>query len=175
MLLVLKASPLIHLARSGNLAVLKNLNIPIYMPRGVYDEVVVEGRRLGKPGSEIIEEFVKRGTIVVHSPPDRHLVHSLVAGSRGELRKPLHVEEAEVLALAKELKGIAIVDERVARHIGKLHGIEVHGTIYLLVLAYNNGKVTKKEVLDTFRRLVETGWRLSIEDYLAIQKELENL
>ncbi len=175
MLLVLNATPLIHLARSSNLAILKRLNSPVYVPRSVYEEVVLEGRRLGKPGSEIIDEYVRRGTIVVRTPSDKHLVLSLVAESRGEMRKPLHAEEAEVLALAEELGGVAVIDERVGRHIGKLHSIRVHGTIYLLILALKGGKMTKNEVLNALNRLVETGWRVSVEDYLSIRRELESL
>ena len=66
MALVLNATPLIYLSRSGGLQILKSLNTRIYTPKAVYEEVVVEGRRLGKPGADLVDQFVREGLIIVH-------------------------------------------------------------------------------------------------------------
>ncbi len=173
--LVLNATPLIYLARSGGLKILKSLNTPIYTPKAVYDEVVVEGRRLGKPGADLVDEYVREGVIIVRSPSHKLALSSLGTKSPSEFERPVDKGEAEVLALARELNCTAIIDEQVGRNLARLHGIAVHGTVYLLILAYETGVITKEEVLVMFKRMVGEGWRISVEDYAAIMEELENL
>jgi predicted nucleic acid-binding protein len=173
--LVLNATPLIYLSRSGGLQLLKSLNTRIYTPKAVYDEVVVEGRRLGKPGADLVDRYVQEGVITVRSPKVKLKLSSKVAGAARESDWPVDEGEAEVLALAQELDCTAIIDEQVGRNLARLHGIEVHGTVYLLILAHNNGALTKDQTLAMFKRIVAEGWRISVEDYTAIMEELEQL
>ncbi len=175
MTLVLNATPLIYLARCGGLKILKGLNATIYVPKAVYDEVVVEGRRRGKPGAELVDQYVREGVITVRSPRGRIAVSSLAARPPQELERPLDKGEEEVLALARELNCTAIIDEQVGRNIARLYGIAVHGTVYLLMLAHKGGVVTKDEAVGIFKRMVGEGWRISVEDYAAIMEELEKL
>ncbi len=175
MALVLNATPLIYLARCGGLKILKGLNTTIYVPTAVYDEVVVEGRRRGKPGGELVDQYVREGVITVRSPRGRMTVSSLTARPPQELERPLDKGVEEVLALARELNCTAIIDEQVGRNLARLHGIAVHGTVYLLMLAYKTGAITKDEILAMFKRMVGEGWRISVEDYAAIMEELEKL
>ena len=175
MALVLNATPLIYLARSGGLRILKGLKTPIFMPRAVYDEVVVEGRKHGKPGAELVDQYVTERVITVRSPSDTRVISSLVSKSPQGSHGPLDKGEAEVIALAQELNCPAVIDEQAGRNVARLHGITVHGTVYLLVLSYKAGIIAKEEVLGLFRTMVEEGWRISLEDYTAIMEELEKL
>lgn len=175
MVLVLNATPLIYLSRSGGLQLLKILNTRIYTPKAVYDEVVVEGRRLGKPGADFVDRYVREGVITVRSPKLKMKLDSQVTRSSPESDWPLDKGEAEVLALAQELNCTAIVDEQLGRNLARLHGIEVHGTVYLLILAHKSGALTKDQTLAMFKRIVAEGWRISVEDYTAIMEELERL
>lgn len=175
MALVLNATPLIYLARCGGLKILKSLNTTIYVPKAVYDEVVVEGRRRGKPGAELVDQYVREGVITVRSPRGRMTVSSLTARPPQELERPLDKGEEEVLALARELNCTAIIDEQVGRNIARLQGVAVHGTVYLLILAHKTGVVSKDETVEIFRRMVGEGWRISVEDYAAIMEELDKL
>jgi predicted nucleic acid-binding protein len=173
--LVLNATPLIYLSRTGGLQILKSLNTRIYTPKAVYEEVVVEGRRLGKPGADLVDRYVHEAVITVRSPKMKLKLSSKVAGAAREFEWPVDEGEAEVLALAQELDCTAIIDEQVGRNLARLHGIEVHGTVYLLILAHNNGALTKDQTLAMFKRIVTEGWRISVEDYTAIMEELEQL
>lgn len=175
MALALNATPLIYLSRSGGLQILKSLNTRIYTPKAVYDEVVGEGRRLGKPGADLVDQYVREGVITVRSPKLKMKLFSQVTRSTPESDWPVDKGEAEVLALAQELNCTAIIDEHVGRNLARLHGIEVHGTVYLLILAHNNGAMTKDQTLAMFKRIVAEGWRISVEDYTAIVEELEQL
>jgi predicted nucleic acid-binding protein len=173
--LVLNATPLIYLSRAGGLQILKSLNTRIYTPKAVYEEVVMEGRRLGKPGADLVDLYVQEGVITVRSPKMKLKLSSKVTGDARESDWPVDEGEAEVLALAQELDCTAIIDEQVGRNLAKLQGIEVHGTVYLLMLAHNNGALTKDQTLAMFKRIVAEGWRISVEDYTAIMEELEQL
>ena len=173
MALVLNATPLIYLSCSGGLQILKSLNTRIYTPKAVYDEVVVEGRRLGKPGADLVDQYVQDDVITIRSPKLRMKFSSQVTRSTPESYWPVHKGEAEVLALAQEMNCTAIIDDQVGRNLARLHGIEVHGTVYLLMLAHNNRALTKDQTLTMFKRTVAEGWRISVEDYTAITEELE--
>ena len=175
MALILNATPLIYLSRAGGLQILKSLKTPMYTPKAVYDEVVVEGRRLGKPGADLVDQYVREGVITVRSPKLKIRLSSQVSGSTPESDWPVEKGEAEVLALAQEMDCTAIIDEQVGRNLARLHGIEVHGTVYLIMLAHNNGALTKDQTLAMFKRIVAEGWRISIEDYTAIMEKLEQL
>ena len=80
-----------------------------------------------------------------------------------------------MLALARELRATAVVDEKAARQVGRITGIEVHGSIYLMVVLYSKGKMTKGEVIEGFRSMVKTGYRISPRDYTLIMEELEKI
>lgn len=173
--LVLDATPLIYLARSGGLRVVKDLKTRIFVPRAVYDEVVVAGRKHGKPGAELVDSYVREGVITVRDPSHRIGSSILGAGSSQDLERPLGKGEAAVLALAQELGGTAIIDEQVGRNVARLHGITVHGTIYVLVLGFKAGSLNKQGLISIFKRMVGEGWRISVEDYANILEELEKL
>ncbi len=137
--------------------------------------MVVEGRRLGKPGAELVDQYVQENVITVRSPKTRMKLPTSEKGSPREFDWPVDKGEAEVLALAQELKCTAIINERAGRSLARLYGIRVHGTVYLLMLAYKSGALTKDEVLALFKKIVAEGWRISVEDYTMITDELEKL
>ncbi len=75
-----------------------------------------------------------------------------------------------MLALAYELKGIALLDDEEARGMAKIEGIEHHGTIYLLLRMMKMGLVTKEETLNGLDEMIHKGWRCSTELYADILK-----
>ena len=173
--LVFDATPLVYLARSGGLRVLKDLKTRIFVPKAVYEEVVVAGRRYGKPGAELVDTYVREGVISVRESSRRIGIARLGAGSSKDFASPLGKGEADVLALAQELGCTAIMDEQVGRSVARLHGIGVHGTVYILALGFRAGSLTKSGVVSIFKRMVSEGWRISVEDYPSILEELEKL
>lgn len=71
-----------------------------------------------------------------------------------------HVGEASVLAVAELRRGIALTDDAGARRVGQAHGIEVHGTIWLLANACQNGKLTEGAAGNLVEALRSVGARL---------------
>jgi predicted nucleic acid-binding protein len=68
--------------------------------------------------------------------------------------------EASVLAVAEELGAVALIDERDATRIGRAHGVDVHGTIWLLASACCDGKLTEVAASNLVDTLTTTGMRL---------------
>jgi predicted nucleic acid-binding protein len=82
------------------------------------------------------------------------------------------VTDAEVLALAKELDGLAVVDDEVARKTAKAYGIAYVGTPYVLVRAVLQKLITKERAREAVNEMVSVGWRCSIESYAKIMQIL---
>mgnify|MGYP003657642125 FL=1 len=76
-----------------------------------------------------------------------------------ELLKILDKGEAESLFLAKKLDGIALIDEKRGRKVGKKNHIKITGTAAILVKAKQAGKIPLVKPL--LNKLTTSGYRLS--------------
>ena len=76
-----------------------------------------------------------------------------------ELLKILDKGEAESLFLAKKLDGIALIDEKRGRKVGKKNHIKITGTAAILVKAKQAGKIPLVKPL--LNKLTKSGYRLS--------------
>jgi predicted nucleic acid-binding protein len=72
-------------------------------------------------------------------PKDKVFLESLLQ------TKGLHMADAEVLTIAKEHDGTAIIDDDVARKTAKIYGISYAGTPYILAKAVSEEIVTKEK------------------------------
>lgn len=68
--------------------------------------------------------------------------------------------EASVFSAAELCSGIAITDDRHAVAVGRAHGLEVHGTVWLLARAIQDGKLTEVAAGSIVDALSATGMRL---------------
>ena len=91
------------------------------------------------------------------------------------LKAELHEGELEVLALAKEKGGVAILDEGIARAVAKVFKIDVHGTFFLLFLMVKKGILGKEEVREKVNSMIRQGFRLGHDEYLEFLDLLENI
>lgn len=134
--IVVNTSPWIALSICGKVSLLKELYSEAYLPVGVKDEIM-EGAKKG-PGIEELKicKWLKIGKI-----KDAEKINFLYELSRGE---------AEVMILAKE-RNIrqVLIDEKVARLQAKILGLEVIGTLGLLL------KAKKLKVISSVKPLVE--------------------
>jgi predicted nucleic acid-binding protein len=88
--------------------------------------------------------------------------------------KGLHTTDAEVLALASELGGIAVIDDEVARKTARIYGISYVGTPYIL-RAVSQGLITKERAKQAINEMIFEGWRCSVESYAKIMDAIEKL
>jgi predicted nucleic acid-binding protein len=164
--LIFDATPLIYLGKIKFIEIIKHFPEDKFTTKSVYKEVVVEGKKSGKPEVFLIENTIETGIIKIKTPANKQYISHLKGNPK------IHKGDADVLALALELDGIALLDDEEARGIAEIEGIEHHGTIYLLVRMKKMGLLTKEEALTGLNEMIQTGWRCSTELYIEILKVL---
>ena len=74
------------------------------------------------------------------------------------------------MALAKEYKATAVIDDEVARKTATVYGIDYVGTTYVLVRAVFEGLISKEAAKQAVNGMVSAGWRCNIESYAKIME-----
>lgn len=173
--LVFNSTPLIYLTKVSLTHLLREIPGEKITTSKVYHEIVMQGEKRGAPEAMLLEKLFKAKAINIHEPKDKEFVKTLVGVTAELARQPLHEAEAEILAVANEVNGVAIADDKVARSVALLFGIESHGTGYVLGRMYLTGKIGKEKLIQKIKEMREQGWYTSAEDYLDIVKFLETL
>jgi len=167
--LVFNATPLIYLTKVGLSKVLEDLKNEKLTSPQVSREVVEEGKRKGIPDAILLEKMFKNNIFKVTEPKKQKFLASLLE------TKGLHITDAEVLAIAKERDGIAVVDDEVARKTARIYGIPYVGTPYILMKAVTQRLITKERAKQAINEMIFAGWRCSIESYAKIIDAIEKL
>lgn len=144
--IVSDSSPLIALAKIGMLDIIK---YDIVIPKAVFDEIT-------RPNRQYAKELYKWGKDKTIEVTNKKAVEYLVLiVDRGE---------AETIALAEELNADAVlIDDLKARKIAKLRGLNIIGTIGVLLDAKEKGIIGElKPLLDM---LIKKKIRVSKELY----------
>lgn len=129
MIVVSDASPLISLAVTGHLELLKQLYEQVLIPEAIYQELT--GSDPGRPGASEVQTLE---WIVSQRVQNDVLVRAL----QGELDHG----EAEAIALAVEVQAdLVLIDERRARAVATRLGLNVVGVLGLLVEAKHKALV----------------------------------
>jgi len=173
--LIFNSTPLIYLTKVSLAIFFKDIPEEKFTTTRVFNEVVKEGKRKGAPEASLVESLFKKGIIRVVELKDVEYLKVVKEMAAESERHPLHEAEAEVLCLAKELNGIAVADDQVARSVARLLGIELHGAGYILGKVFAAGKIKKEELMEKVREMRDIGWRVSTEDYLKIIQYLKSL
>jgi len=172
--LIFDSTPLIYMVRVSLSNLLRELDEPKIITTSVYNELL-EGETLGKPEATALRELIDEKTIKLQDPEDEGFVLKIVKLAAEKERRPLHRAEADVVALTKELEGVAISDDHVARSVARLIRIELHGTGYILGRIYKAGRISKNELLRNVGEMRRSGWRMTEEDYEKILDYLRGL
>jgi hypothetical protein len=138
------SSPLIHLAATGRLELLRHYFGEVIIPPAVWHEVVEQGG--GREGVAEIVAAHDAGWIRIVPPHDRLRIR--------ELEQDLHSGEAESIALALELQpDVLLLDETEARRIAQAGNIPVTGCIGVLLRAKSDKKIRSlRAELDRLQR-----------------------
>jgi len=155
MRVVVNASPLIILFKSGLAELLPRLCAEVLVPGAAWDEVLAGGTDDLAAQSLPVVSWVRRVEVTVTNPIIRDW--NLGAG------------ETEVLNLAHVLPGYrAMVDDAAARACARTLGIPVIGTGGLLVIAKRRGLITS--VADALQTVRDAGLWLS-DDLVQLLKQ----
>jgi predicted nucleic acid-binding protein len=141
---------LIALARIGYLRLQKELWNVVVIPEAVYQEA-----SKGVPGNDEIAQAVKTKWIQVAKVQNQKMVLLLQGNLRGK-------GECECIILAQETGAkVILTDDKKARKIASQGGLRVIGTLGLLMMAAQEGIITKKDATQAVNSLVKTNFRLS--------------
>lgn len=162
---VADATVLIFLGKLRRLDWLRRSYDSVWIPKVVYEEVVVRGRERGEPDAAVVDSAIETGWITV-SEPEPH--------DRLE-RFDLEPAEAGVLSLALERDDVVVlVDEESVREVARLLGLRPRGTLSVLFDALARGDVDFDGFLDHLERLLEHGFHLDEAVYLkAVRRARE--
>ncbi len=140
---VINASPLITLSKAGQLELLQAGNRRLIIPEAVRAEVL-------------------RG--LEDDPARKALESDFQSVSYDEAPEPMVLEwglgsgETAVLSFAKNNDAIAVLDDRAARMAAKVMGIQVVGTLGVVLRAHQTGRI--QSAADVIRSLRDAGLRL---------------
>nr|QNO57298.1 hypothetical protein HCLJFGEB_00042 [Methanosarcinales archaeon ANME-1 ERB7] len=165
-MIVSNAGPLIHLTKIGRLNLLKELFKSVVIPNTVKIEVVDRGKEKGAADAFLIENEVGKWIVAEEDINDRVK----------EIAKRAGIEMGEAIAImfAKEKGFPALIDDSAARRFAIGLGLEVIGSIGVLIKATKAGIITKEEALDGLEKLAKVMW-LSVDVYEDARKTIEGL
>ncbi len=164
-MIVSNSSPLIYLAKIGKLELLNKLFGKIAIPVEVYNEVV-KGKEEAFFDAVKVEKAVKDGWIEVK---EVKLTRELEFFSR-----EIDLGELYAIQLAKNIQSsLLLIDDASARTIAESFGLNVKGTVYVLLDAKEKKFIDKKEIKELINELIYAGFRLSSELYGRILNEIE--
>ncbi len=173
--LVFDSTPLIYLTKASLAELLKDISQQKFTTTSVFEEVVREGKKKKAPEASLLETLFKEEIIKVHNINNKEYLSYVKEMAAESEMQPLHEAEAEVLCLTKELNGVAIADDQVARSVARILGIELHGTGYILGKIFGTGKIDKEKLIEKVKEMRDSGWYVSAEDYLKIIDYLNSL
>jgi predicted nucleic acid-binding protein len=161
---VSNATPLIYLAKTGRIDLLKKVFGEVFIPEEVKAEVVDKGKLLKETDAYTIEKAINEGWLKV------------LAAETIEVPMKLDKGEVAVLSLAKKLKlNVVLVDEVSARSAARLLDLTPRGTVFVLLKALEKKEINLDEFLEILSQLISDGFRLKEEVYVEAVKEAKRI
>lgn len=143
---VCNSGPLIHLAQINLLKVFE-IFPEIVIPQSVFDEVTVSGK-LG----EVEIKFLKNLKTVGISKDDARDITKL----KSKLKKwKLSQPELEAIYLSRKLERVFLTDDLDAREAAESIGIEVHGSVGIVIRAFKEKMLSLEETINALNDLYE--------------------
>ena len=157
-MIISDSSPLIHLTRLGKINYLLKIASPILIPKAVYDEVIIDGKKENYIEARVIENLINQGEILVKKVTIAENMFNSALG-RGEL---------EALELAKQENVLLIVDDRKARNLAQLLEIKYQTTITTIFEILLAKKIDLSEYKTNLKKYAEDCWISAdiIQEYL---------
>lgn len=151
MIVVSDTTPILSLLKAGRLELLKDLYQTVVIPKAVYSELTSNANYQDER-----EEIEKCAFLVVEKVYDRDSVSAL-RNATG-----LDYGESEALVLYMEKKAdLLLIDEQKGRGVAKKMSVEHVGTMGVLMLAFDEGFMSSREVRDTLDIMLTCDIRLS--------------
>ncbi|MHA1710652.1 MAG: hypothetical protein ACTSUS_01085 [Candidatus Freyarchaeota archaeon] len=167
-LVVSNAGPLIHLAKTNLLRLLKDLYQEVVIPREVKVEAVDRGKERGFSDAVQIEDAISQGWIKVEEVKitEEFASTARVAG--------LRVAEAAVIYYAYKNKAAALLDEDSARVFARTLGIPIRGSLGIILEGLKRSIISRTEALIALEKLSDVMY-LSADLYRVVRRKIEEM
>ena len=159
MKVALNATPLIYLVKSDIHKIIGSLNLELITTAQVAQEVL-------KP------EFPEYSSLKDFFSGIR--VKDIEINNEFSKIKGLDDGEASILSMAKNLKVVAVLDDKVAHLCALADEIECYHTPFFIFRALEIGKISKLEAIEYLDKLIVAGWYCDIGTYVRIRNKIEN-
>ena len=146
-MIISNSSPLILLAKIGRLTLLEKLYSKVIIPYGVYNEVIVEGKKENYSDAALVEKYMNEFIFVKDLTQD----HKKEAE---KLKNMVGTGESEAIELCLQEKAkLLIIDNLEPRKIAELKGLECRSTPGVLLEALKNKIITANEYESEIKEL----------------------
>ena len=156
------STPLIFLAKIGQLNLLEKMFEPVFIPHEVYIETVIKGKDRGYSDAFLIDKWVNEGVIVTKEIKIERLKD--IPLGKGE-------QEAIELCLNLEFNDI-LMDDAKGRRVARLYGLKPKGTLWVLTKSFERDLLSKEDLKNSILELIRCGYRIREEILVEILKEL---
>lgn len=143
---VSNSGPLIHLAQI-NLLKIFEIFPEIVVPQSVFDEVTVSG----KPGEAEIKNLKNLKTVDTSEVETGEITKLRRKLKKWKLSQP----ELEAIYLSRKLERILLTDDLDAREVAESIGIEVHGSVGIILRAFKEGTLDRNGAVNALNDLYE--------------------
>ena len=151
MLIISDTTPIISLIKADKLYLLEKMFGNVIIPKAVYDELTVN-EKYGKEIAELKEAiFIKVGK--VENNASVNILRNVTGLDAGE-------SEAIVMAEEKDAD-LLLMDEHKGRQVAKKLGIRITGTIGILLQAFDEGMLSREDIVNSIVVLKESNIRIS--------------
>lgn len=158
--IVTDATVLIYLAKLGDLDYLDGFFEDAFVPEAVYEEVVTHGREEQYAGALQVEESTDR-FLDVRTPSNATKKRA------DEIQKSSGIERGEctAIALAEDENARCLTDDYAARKTAESLGLDVGGTIYVLLEALDHDRISFEEYVRKLDYLTDDNFHMSASLY----------
>jgi predicted nucleic acid-binding protein len=165
-MIVSNSGPLIHLAKIDKLILLKELFDEVIIPLQVKIEVVDAGKKEGMGDAFLIEGEIENGWIIIDG----------IITDFEDIARNVGIDEEEEAAimLARKMKKPILLDDLAARRFAIGLGLEVTGSIGVLLKCTKLKMLPDREALDCLEKLARIMW-LSVDVYEDARKTIEEM
>ena len=151
------SGPLIHLAQTNQIRLLKRIFGSILIVPSVRREVVDEEIRGSYPDAKLVAETIQDGYIIVRRTNSRITNRA----SRLAKRENISETDSQTLLLAKALRKPLLTDEKILSTLAKMYGLEVWNTWAVLLEALRTRVIEKHEIQQAISELGNRRHKLS--------------
>lgn len=170
--IVSNTSPLIWLSKVGRIILLKRLFGEVIIPEEVYREAVEKGLKEGFSDALAIKECIEQGWIKISKLNENEIK---LCGKIMENAFEVHIGEAQAIILARKIDTLLLMDESSGRAFAETLGLQVKGTLYVIMKALREKLLDKAEAREIVLTLVSKGFRIEPKLLARILREIERL